>query len=369
MNPTASESIKFLIVDDTAENLVALEALLKRPGLEILKANSGSAALELLLVHEVALAILDVQMPTMDGFELAELMRGTDRTKHVPIIFVTAGASDPHRMFKGYESGAVDFLFKPIEPRVLKSKADVFFVLHQQRKDLETSLRLNEMFVGILGHDLRSPLSTIINGSRFLESECTSSDARRILQRMIGASERMAGMLTQMLDLTRARLGDGVVGPGQSLDILTLVQNVVDEVSVNFPESKLIFNSTGPSLVIGDAERLLQVFSNLLNNAVKHGAQELPVTIDLRGDEKEAVVQVSNTGTIPAELLPTLFDPFRSGGSISSRSSGLGLGLYISKQILIGHGGSLDVESTAAQGTIFTARIPRNHQQALGRSS
>src|ERR1700754_3694718 len=120
-------SVKCLLVDDLEENLLALSALLQRPDLEILTAQSGSEALELLLVHDVALAFLDVQMPEMDGFELAELMRGSERTRNVPIIFVTAGTHDSFRQFKGYEAGAVDFLYKPVDARILKNKADVFF--------------------------------------------------------------------------------------------------------------------------------------------------------------------------------------------------------------------------------------------------
>src|ERR1700753_2321037 len=114
-----SETIKILLVDDTPENLTALEALLRQTGVEILRASSGAAALEVLLFHDVSLALLDVQMPEMDGFELAELMRGAERTKHVPIIFVTAGIQERHRIFKGYDAGAVDFLFKPLEPQIL----------------------------------------------------------------------------------------------------------------------------------------------------------------------------------------------------------------------------------------------------------
>lgn len=195
-----SEPIKFLVVDDTEENLVALEALLCRDGLEILKAHSGSEALELLLVHEVALALLDVQMPDMDGFELAELMRGAERTKHVPIIFVTAGAHNPRRVFKGYESGAVDFLFKPIEPLVLKGKADVFFELYRQRRELSNSLRLNEMFVGILGHDLRNPLGAILTGAQLLERQLTDPQLIRVVKRMTSSGERMTDMIEQLLD-------------------------------------------------------------------------------------------------------------------------------------------------------------------------
>ena len=104
--------MKCLLVDDLDENLLALDALLRRAGVELLHARSGPEALELLLEHDVALALLDVQMPEMDGFELAELMRGSERTRHVPIIFVTAGAHDQRRVFQGYESGAVDFLLQ-----------------------------------------------------------------------------------------------------------------------------------------------------------------------------------------------------------------------------------------------------------------
>jgi signal transduction histidine kinase/DNA-binding response OmpR family regulator len=128
--------VKYLIVDDVEENRLSLSALLARDGLEILQAGSGREALEHLLVHEFALAILDVQMPEMDGFELAELMRGTERTRRVPIIFLTAGAHDEQRRFLGYEAGAVDFLFKPVEPDILRSKASVFFDLCRQRQDL-----------------------------------------------------------------------------------------------------------------------------------------------------------------------------------------------------------------------------------------
>lgn len=128
--------VKFLLVDDLEENLFALEALLQRDGLRLYKARSGSEALELLLVHDFALALLDVQMDGMDGFELAELMRGTERTRRVPIIFLTAVATDERRHFRGYETGAVDFLFKPLNPQMLTSKAGVFFELARQRQEL-----------------------------------------------------------------------------------------------------------------------------------------------------------------------------------------------------------------------------------------
>jgi response regulator RpfG family c-di-GMP phosphodiesterase len=242
-----SEPVKFLLVDDIEENLTALEGLLRRDGLELLKARSGAEALELLLVHEVSLAILDVQMPEMDGFELAELMRGAEITKHVPIIFVTAGGRDPQRMFKGYETGAVDFLFKPIEPHVLKSKADVFFELSRQRKELSNVLRLNEMFVGILGHDLRNPLGAVLTGAQLLETQLQDATQLRIVRRMLSAGERMKAMVEQLLDLTRARLagGLGFVRTRRLLDIGALAKRAVEELQPSHPERALKLDVSG----------------------------------------------------------------------------------------------------------------------------
>ncbi len=132
----STDAVKFLLVDDRHENLLALEALLRRDGLELFKARSATEALELLLVHDFALALLDVQMAGMDGFELAELMRGTERTRRVPIIFLTAVASDDRRRFRGYEAGAVDYLLKPVDPQILTNKARIFFELHRHRQEV-----------------------------------------------------------------------------------------------------------------------------------------------------------------------------------------------------------------------------------------
>jgi len=165
-----SHLVKFLLVDDLEENLLALEGLLQRDGLEIMLAKSGTDALELLLNNDFALAILDVQMPGMDGFELAELMRWSVRTRHVPIIFLTAGGPDEKRRFRGYEAGAVDFLFKPIEPAIMRGKAEVFFDLYCQRQEvvqqrdelrsvMQENARLHEKI-----HQLNESLEECIKG-------------------------------------------------------------------------------------------------------------------------------------------------------------------------------------------------------------
>ena len=355
-----SEPIKFLLVDDTAENLVALEPLLRRDGLELLVARSGSEALELLLKHEVSLALLDVQMPVMDGFELAELMRGAKRTKHVPIIFVTAGSRDPQRVFKGYETGAVDFLFKPLDAQILKGKCDVFFELHRQKIELAGALRLNEMFVGILGHDLRNPLGAIVTSAQLLEQTVGDERQLRSVQRISRAADRMREMIEQLLDLTRARLtsGLGLAREHARVDLVELVRRTIDELHGGYPNREVRVEASGDCVTAGDPARLLQLLSNLIANALRHGTSGTRVTVGLDGGAADIVVQVRNRGAIPATALPTLFDPFQRRPGRTS-SSGLGLGLFIARQIALAHDGDITVASTEETGTIVSVRLPR----------
>lgn len=358
------ETIKFLLVDDKEDNLVALEPLLRREGLELLLARSGAEALELLLVHDVSLALLDVQMPVMDGFELAKLMRGAKRTRHVPIIFVTAGASDPWRVFTGYELGAVDFLLKPIDPHTLKGKADVFFELAHQRQEVSQALRLNEMFVGVLGHDLRSPLAALLMGAQVLGRQIANEAQLCTLRRMTEAGHRMTEMIEQLLDLTRARIGGGIgfSGTRKQVDVGALVQRVVDELLATNPDREFVFESRGDCITWGDPDRLLQLFSNLVGNAVQHGTRGAPIALSIAGGEREIVVRISNAGVIPPELLPELFEPFRSRTSCASRSGGLGLGLFIAQQISTAHNGGIGVDSNPTSGTTFTVNLSRQRE-------
>ena len=141
MTNDKQEMANILLVDDRPENLLALETILKRPGLNLLKASSGNEALGMVLDHDFALILLDVQMPEMDGFETAELMRGNDETRHIPIIFVTAINKEQKHVFKGYEAGAVDYLFKPLDPDILQGKVNIFLDLYQQKRGLKEATR------------------------------------------------------------------------------------------------------------------------------------------------------------------------------------------------------------------------------------
>jgi two-component system sensor histidine kinase/response regulator len=359
--------VKCLLVDDLEENLLALSTLLQRPDVELLTARSGTEALELLLVHEVALAFLDVQMPEMDGFELAELMRGSERTRQIPIIFVTAGARDQYRLFKGYESGAVDFLFKPIEPHILQNKADVFFQLHRHKQQLARelrekteTLRLNEMLTAVLSHDLRSPLNAVLTSALLIQRRSTEKAVQDTAARILSSGKRMSRMIEDMLDMARARLAGGIPLKREPADLGALIDRVVGEIQATHPERRIELTQNGNLNGDWDGERLAQVTSNLLGNALQHGEESQAVKVLVDGSrEDEVTITVANSGTIAPELLPQLFDPFTGAHRQTGRTEGLGLGLYIVRQIVVAHGGTVDVQSGNENRTTFVVRVPR----------
>jgi two-component system, sensor histidine kinase and response regulator len=359
------DSVKCLVVDDMEENLLALGALLRDEGVELLEARSAAEALELLLVHEVALALLDVQMPDTDGFELAELMRGMERTRHVPIVFITAGAREPHRMFKGYDAGAVDFLYKPVDPQVLRSKARVFFDLHRQKlllrqkvNQLSEALRLNEMFTAVLGHDLRSPLSAIASAAQLvLKAPGDAAIASRAAHRIESGARRMSNLIEDLLDFSRVRVGGGIPLQRVAADLQEIVGRVVHEHEVASPDVRIEVRTSGDLRGEWDAERLAQVASNLIGNAIAHGEGDR-IHIDLDGSGGAVILAVRNAGVIPEDVAATLFDPFQSGRS-GARGEGLGLGLFIVQQIVVAHQGRVDVRTGTTDGTAFVVEIPR----------
>lgn len=352
--------VNILAVDDRPENLLALEASLRGDHLVILKAQSGDEALEKLLQHDVALAIVDVQMPGMDGFELAELMRGAERTRHIPIIFLTAGSIGKEGIFRGYESGAVDFLFKPYDPRVLKSKVNVFVELYRQRQELNEALRFSDLFVGILGHDLRNPLSAIVHGAHLFQRDADEKKAY-IAGRVLNSAKRMTQMIEEILDFTRLRIGGGIpLNPSQH-DISELTTTVVEELRLGIGAGRIDLETSGEGRAVCDGPRLMQALSNLLGNALQHGSAEHPVQVRVDGaDTAEVRIEIRNRGTISPELLPVIFDPFRRASTRAAQNQkdlGLGLGLYIAQQIVDSHNGRIEI--TSNEETVAKLIIPR----------
>jgi signal transduction histidine kinase len=365
-----------LVVDDVAQNLVAISALLSRPGLKVLQAGSGNAALEVLLKQEVAVALVDVQMPGMDGFELAELIRGSERTRATPLIFLTASASDPGRTFRGYEAGAVDFLHKPIDPQVLRSKVDVFVDLYSQRRrvslqleQLQQALRMNEVFVAVLGHDLRNPLSAVITGAELVSQLSTDERVRKVAARIRSSGDRMARMIEQLLDVARIRSGRLEMKPVDN-DLKGLAQALIDELQAGAAERRIELAASGDTRGRFDGDRIGAAISNLLGNALQHGAPGAPIRVEVDGTRPETMVlRITNEGVVPKEVLATMFEPFHARGDTSASHGGLGLGLYIVQEFVRAHGGTVRARSSEASGrTDFEVVLPRAGAQAAVRA-
>lgn len=361
-NPT----VNILIVDDIVHNITALQASLTRPEINLLVADSGTAALDLLLKHEVALAILDVNMPGMNGFELAALMRGSPRTSHVPIIFLTATAQDASRTFRGYEAGAVDFLYKPFDPRILQSKVDVFVQLEQQKRQLAAQLvtarqmlEANEMLMAVLSHDLRTPLGAVLASAEYLMRIEAGDTVTTTATRIKSSSLRMARMVDQLLNLARLQGGRLHLQP-RSTEFATLCKSVIEEFATHKDAGQIVLRSEGDSAGRWDVDLMWQAVSNLISNALHHGETggEIVVNVDAR-EAGHVTLTVTNRGTIAADVVPHLFTAFGSNGINGRQREGLGLGLHIVREIVQMHGGEVAVESDETRGTVFRVELPR----------
>ncbi|HWO23935.1 MAG TPA: PAS domain S-box protein, partial [Kofleriaceae bacterium] len=228
-------------------------------------------------------------------------------------------------------------------------------------REAERALTFSETFVGILGHDLRNPLGAIITGADLLLRRETSERVFVPVQRIRRSADRMTRMIEQILDLTRARLGSGIPIAPSDVELGALTEQLVEELAGTAAQ-QIVIEATGDLRGHWDRDRLGQAISNLIGNAVEHGAAGAAVRLSLDGDDPALVrIRVWNAGAIPEVLLSGLFDPFRRGApeARARRSKGLGLGLYIVQQIVLAHGGTLEVRSTADLGTTFTVTIPR----------
>ncbi|MDI2142245.1 MULTISPECIES: hybrid sensor histidine kinase/response regulator [unclassified Pseudomonas] len=385
---------KLLIVDDLPENLLALEALIKREDRTVYKALSADEALSLLLQHEFAMAILDVQMPGMNGFELAELMRGTEKTKNIPIIFVSAAGRELNYAFKGYESGAVDFLHKPLDIHAVKSKVNVFVDLYRQSKamkqqvealeqsrreqeallqqlqstqgELEQAVRMRDDFMSIVAHEVRTPLNGLILETQLRKMHLARDNAAAFtldkMHAMVDRDERqiksLIRLIEDMLDVSRIRTGKLSIRPSR-FDLVQLVGTLLENFAqqIEAAETEVSFTAAEPVEGEWDEFRIEQVVSNLLTNALRYGGKS-PIQVRVYREGNEARVEVQDQGIgISEENQKRIFQQFER---VSAKTvvAGLGLGLFISEQIVAAHGGSIVVESKINEGALFRVCLP-----------
>ncbi|MHA6130301.1 Signal transduction histidine kinase [Pseudomonas mohnii] len=385
---------KLLIVDDLPENLLALEALIKREDRIVYKALCADEALSLLLQHEFAMAILDVQMPGMNGFELAELMRGTEKTKNIPIVFVSAAGRELNYAFKGYESGAVDFLHKPLDIHAVKSKVNVFVELFRQSKamkqqvealeqsrreqeallkrlqstqlELEQAVRMRDDFMSIVAHEVRTPLNGLILETQLRKMHLARDNAAAFtldkMQAMVERDERqiksLIRLIEDMLDVSRIRTGKLSIRPTR-FDLSERVRNLLQNFAAQIEAAESSVTLVAEQPVVGqwDEFRIEQVISNLLTNALRYGAKS-PITVKVYSERGEARVEVRDFGIgISEENQHRIFQQFERV-TAKHAVAGLGLGLFISEQIVTAHGGTITVESRIGEGALFRVCLP-----------
>jgi len=369
---------KVLLVDDLEENLVALEALLRGDGVTCLKARSGEEALELLLANDVALALLDIQMPGMDGFELAEFMRGIERACHVPIIFLTAGSADLQRRFRGYEAGAVDFIHKPVESDILRSKARIFLDLYDQRRQIAaqrdelteltealqaTDRRKNE-FLAILAHELRNPLMALGAGLQLLERREGTEAGRQIRGQMHRHVQHVSRLIEDLLDT--ARIDQGKISLKKERfelqDVLAFALEASEPTILAADHRLTVHVGAVPILLEADYARVAQIVSNLLSNAAKYTPRGGEIQLSARSNGDFAIIEVADSGVgIDKDMQERIFDMFaqiqRTDGEISQ---GLGIGLSLVRQLVELHDGTIALKSsTPGQGSVFEVQLPK----------
>lgn len=384
---------KILIVDDKIENLISLERILSYFEVEFVRASSGEEALKHTLKEEFAMAILDVQMPGMDGYETLEFMRQRKKTKLLPVIFVSAIHQSDLHIIKGIETGAVDFIPKPIIPEILKGKVKVFLDLYRQRKELDSLLKYLEskneeliieknkaeeatrsksLFLANMSHEIRSPMNGILGLSRLLLHSDLADDQKDMLKVMTTSGENLLQIINDILDYSKIEAGQIDI-ENIDFDIRKLCDTIFYLLNFKTKEKGLEFkfdiDSDIPEILVGDSFRLNQILMNLVNNAVKF-THKGSVTVSIKCLEKSRnyvslFFSVKDTGIgIPLDAQKKLFKEFTQSDSSTTRQyGGTGLGLAISKNLTSLMGGRINLESEPDAGSDFMFELKFGYKE------
>jgi signal transduction histidine kinase len=394
--PARTEKVNILLVDDQPAKLLTYEAMLGDLGETLITARSGRQALDHLLRTEVAVMLIDVCMPELDGFELAAMIRAHPRFQKTPIIFVSGVNLTEFDRLKGYARGAVDYVTVPVVPEILRAKVSVFVDLFRKTRDLEllnrdlerrvaertaelqastASLRDREEalreadrrkdeFLAMLAHEIRNPLAPIRTAVQLLRlqeiSEAQRANARDVIDRQV---EHLVRLIDDLLDVSRITRG-AITLQRERVDLAEMVARAVEtsrplidsrqhELTIALPDQSLS--------VLGDLTRLSQVLANLLNNAAKYTDAHGRIQVRVEQDGGEAVIRVLDNGMgIPGEMLSKVFDLFAQADRALERSSGgLGIGLALVRRLVEMHGGSVSAHSGGlGQGTEMVVRLP-----------
>jgi signal transduction histidine kinase len=364
-----------LIVDDTPENLISLKKVLEKHNFEVDTASSGEEALKKVLRNEYVLIILDVQMPGMDGFEVAEAISGYSKAKETAIIFLSAVNTEVKFITKGYSSGGLDYITKPVDMGILLLKVKTFYRIYEQsRKLIEIQNALLEEiefrkqaehkkdeFISIASHELKTPLTSVKGYVQLLERSIDKGDKETIkkhLQKAQVQLEKLNELIADLLDISKIESGKLKFNK-QFFNLEDLLHNIIEIMHQSNPEFTITKVGRAEELIYGDEMRIEQVIINFLTNAIKYSPGTSEIKIFVKTDNGKLYVGIRDYGIgIAPEQQKSVFEKFFRVEETALHFQGLGIGLYISAEIIRRHGGEVGVLSTIGEGSEFYFTIP-----------
>lgn len=364
-----------LIVDDAPENIISLKKVLEVNGFEVDTASSGEEALKKILKNSYVLIILDVQMPEMDGFEVAEAISGYSKAKETAIIFLSAASANVNLITRGYSSGGLDYISKPVDMNILLLKVKTFYRIYEQSRalnEMQTKLleeiefrkeaeRKKDEFISIASHELKTPMTSIKGYIQLLERSLDKEDletTRVRLHKVQNQVEKLNLLVADLLDISKIESGKLKFNK-KYFSFDKILDHIVEIMEQANPQVKFIKKGQITTEIFGDEMRIEQVIINFITNAIKYApdSDEVHITSELRGDEIYFSVRDFGIG-MAKEHQQQIFDKFYRVEETSERFQGLGIGLYICQEIIERHEGKIGVNSEPDEGSEFYFTIP-----------
>lgn len=359
---------KILIVDDRPENLVAIRTVLKNLNVELIEATNGNDALKATLHHDFVLALLDVQMPEMDGYELAGILREEPKTMSLPFIFISAVYTDNLNVFKGYEKGAFSFITKPFQPEILINKVKFFIEKHQQEvslyelnAELKTINKELEAFSYSVSHDLRAPLRAINGYAEMINEdygEKLDEEGKRILGNIKYYTNKMGKLIDDLLAFSR--LGRKEIQK-TAINMTELVNNVVNELSKTI-DHQAIIKVNKLEDINADSSLMNQVMVNLISNAIKYSSKKDQPSIEISSEvnDNKIIYSVKDNGAgFDMKYSDKLFGVFQRLHTPED-FEGTGVGLAIVQRIIVRHNGRVWFDAKLNEGATFYFSLTKN---------